>query len=87
MAFRLFDNTIRLDRIAAGLANFVFDIEKMLAIETIQLETSIDPVIFYIMKAVISFLLFLTNMDRMGVDFNNVKNNFIHGNKRFPVVR
>jgi hypothetical protein len=53
---------------------FKFGIEDIKSIDSIELEISLETIIFHIVEINISFLLFLTDLDRSSVYFNNLTN-------------
>jgi hypothetical protein len=56
---------------------FKFDIEDISSIDSINLKTSLETIIFYIVETNISFLLSLADLDRLRVYFNNLTNELI----------
>lgn len=60
-------NTIR-------LANFLFGIGSSILIRSINLDSLLRLVTFYLVPINIPFLLYLANIDKLGVFFNNFTN-------------
>jgi hypothetical protein len=56
---------------------FKFEIEDTKSVDSIELETSLRMIIFHIVEINISFLLFLVDLNRLGVYFNNLSNELI----------
>ena len=66
-----------MDNSTAGSADFTFGIGSTASLGHINLDTPIGPVIFYIMSVNTPFFLYLANMDKLGVFFNNVTNELV----------
>ena len=71
------DNTIQLNQSTAESTNFVFDIENIGSIKSINISTSIGPITFHIISVNILFLLCLADLDKSKTFFNNVTNKII----------
>ncbi len=56
---------------------FKFEIEDIKSIDSIKLEISLKMIIFHIVEINISFLLFLVDLNRLDVYFNNLTNELI----------
>ena len=82
-ALQKIDDTIQLDQSTAGSANFVFDIESIGSIESINISTSIGSITFHIISVNTFFLLFLANLDKSEAFFNNVTNKVIQQHQKF----
>jgi hypothetical protein len=54
---------------------------------TIAVETPFRTIRFAVMPINTSFLLYLADMDRCGIYFNNINNILIHNGKEHPIVR
>ena len=80
------DSTIKFDISIAGSANFIFDMNSMGSIESINLNTSIELIIFHIVQ-INTFFFCLADLDRVNAYFNNVNNRIIQMNRSYPVVR
>ncbi len=59
------------------LSKFKFDIDNNLSIDSINLNTLIDRIKFHIILVNTSFLLCLTDLDRLDIYFNNLINMLI----------
>ncbi len=68
-------NDIELNR--NNVSKFKFDIDSNSFIDSINLNISIDRVVFYIILVDISFLLYLIDLNRLDVYFNNLINMLI----------
>ncbi len=66
--------SIDLDHTKTETVNVQFEIESILLLESITIDTSIELVKFHVIKTNTSFLLSLADMNRLKVYFNNVKN-------------
>ncbi len=67
----------RIDDVKLNKSNrhiFKFEIENISFVESINLETSLETITFHIVETNISFLLFLADLDRLSVYFNNLTN-------------
>jgi hypothetical protein len=53
----------------------------------VVVRTPIREVKFWVVKADTPFLLYIQDMDRLGIQFDNLSNVIIQGNKKIPVVR
>ena len=58
-----------------------------MSIKTININSLINKVQFYIIKADTPFLLYLVDMDRLYIKYNNLKDVIITHTKRVLVVR
>ncbi len=69
--------SVQLDKNIARLANFIFRIESVALIRSINLDTLLEFVIFHIVSINTSFLLCLDNIDKYRAFFNNITNQVI----------
>ncbi len=77
---RQFKTLQRIDDVKLNKSNrhtFKFEIEDISSVESINLETSLKTITFHIVEINISFLLFLADLDRLSVYFNNLTNELI----------
>jgi hypothetical protein len=58
-----------------------------MSIKTININSPVGKVQFYIIKADTPFLLCLADMDRLHIKYNNLKDVIITYTKKVPVVR
>ena len=58
-----------------------------MSIKTIDINSLVGKVQFYIIKADTPFLLYLVDMDRLYIKYNNLKDVIIIYTKKVPVVR
>lgn len=65
------------DKIKIGLANFVFGIRSTSSIGIVNLDISLEMIVFYIIQVNILFLLYLANIDKLKAFFNNLTNEII----------
>lgn len=87
-ALQTIDNSIMLDKGTAGSTSFIFGIGSTLSIGIVNLNTPIEPVVFYIVQSNIPFLLCLADMDKLKVFFNNITNKLIQPGRTLshPVI-
>ncbi|UQC73384.1 uncharacterized protein CLUP02_00028, partial [Colletotrichum lupini] len=71
---------IGITRISFGLS------KKIVALGIIKIKTHFGTITFYILPVNTLFLLYLKNIDRLGIIFNNIKNK-IFSNKYFEIVK
>lgn len=71
------DIFVQLDKNTAGLANFIFEVGNAASIRSINLATPLKLITFYIVPVNILFLLYLADIDKLGVFFNNITNKMI----------
>ena len=64
-----------------------FRIGALISIRTIDINSPIGKIQFYIIKADTAFLLYLINMDRLYIKYNNLKNIIITYIKKVLVVK
>ena len=76
-ALQQLDISVQLDKNTAGSANFTFGIGSAASIGSVNLETSLGSITFYIMPVNTSFLLCLADMDKLRAFFNNITNEVI----------
>ncbi|KAK1467781.1 hypothetical protein CCUS01_07048 [Colletotrichum cuscutae] len=71
---------ISIIRISFGLS------KEIVTLSIIKIETHFGTITFYILPINTLFLLYLKNIDRLGIIFNNIKNR-ISSNKHFEIVK
>ncbi|KAK1477257.1 hypothetical protein CCUS01_05075 [Colletotrichum cuscutae] len=59
--------------------------EEIVTLGIIKVETHFKTITFYILPVNILFLLYLKNIDRLGIIFNNIRNK-ISSNRYFKIV-
>ncbi|KAK1489405.1 hypothetical protein CCUS01_03452, partial [Colletotrichum cuscutae] len=70
-----------------GIIKISFSLGKEIVIlSTVEVETYFGIITFYILLINILFLLYLKNIDRLGIIFNNIKNR-ISSSKYFEIVK
>ncbi|UQC89024.1 uncharacterized protein CLUP02_14552, partial [Colletotrichum lupini] len=70
----------------AGIIRISFGLSKeIVALSIIKIETHFGTITFYILLINTLFLLYLKNIDRLGIIFDNIKNR-ISSSKYFEVV-
>ncbi|UQC77628.1 uncharacterized protein CLUP02_03097, partial [Colletotrichum lupini] len=73
--------------LTAGIIRISFGLSKeIIALGIIKIETYFGTITFYILPVNTLFLLYLKNIDRLGIIFNNTKNR-ISSSKYFEVVK
>ena len=78
---------VNIDFIKTKTIYVQFGIGSISSIKSIDIATPIDRVEFHIIKTNTSFLLCLTNLDRLKIYFNNVQNILVSENKTFSMIR
>ncbi|KAK1457347.1 hypothetical protein CCUS01_01815, partial [Colletotrichum cuscutae] len=69
-----------------GITRISFGLSKeIVALSIIKVKTYFGTITFYILPVNTLFLLYLKNIDRLGIIFNNMKNK-IFSNKYFKIV-
>lgn len=86
-ALQTIDSSVKLDRNAAQSSSFIFGIRKTLSIGTVNLDTPMRQVVFYIVQADTPFLLCLADMDKLGAYLNNITNKLVQSDKTHLVIR
>ncbi len=83
------NTSIDLDHIKTETVNVQFEIESILSLKSIIIDTSIELMKFHVIKTDTSFLLSLADMNRLKVYFNNVENTLfmIIKNKDLSMIR
>ncbi|KAK1485699.1 hypothetical protein CCUS01_03840, partial [Colletotrichum cuscutae] len=70
----------------AGIIRISFSLgKKIVVLSTVKIETYFKTITFYILLINTLFLLYLKNIDRLGIIFDNIKNR-IFSNKYFKIV-
>ncbi|KAK1491414.1 hypothetical protein CCUS01_03200, partial [Colletotrichum cuscutae] len=70
-----------------GIIRISFSLSKeIITLSIVKVETYFGTITFYILPVNILFLLYLKNIDRLGIIFNNIKNR-ISNNKYFEIVK
>ncbi|KAK1470601.1 hypothetical protein CCUS01_06366, partial [Colletotrichum cuscutae] len=70
-----------------GIIKISFSLGKeIVALSIIKVETYFRTITFYILLINTLFLLYLKNIDRLGIIFNNTRNK-IFNNKYFEIVK
>jgi hypothetical protein len=78
---------VTIDTIKAGAINVQFGIGSTPSIGSITINTPIGRIEFHIVEADTPFLLYLTDMDLLGVFYNNLTNILVTLTRLIPVVR
>lgn len=71
------DISNQLDKNIAGLVNLIFGIENATLITSVNLNTLLVPITFYIIPINTPCLLYLADIHKPGAFFNNVINEVI----------
>jgi hypothetical protein len=75
-----------IDTTRARMVKVQFNIRTTSSIGSVTIETLISSMEFHIVQADTLFLLCLTNMDTLGVYYNNLKNILITPKDSIPIV-
>lgn len=78
------DMTIHISK--AGIIHVQFDIRWMSSIGSVIIPISIGQIEIHSVLADTLFLLFFTNMDWLGIYFNNIDNSLVMKNTLIPVI-
>ncbi|UQC79657.1 uncharacterized protein CLUP02_05137, partial [Colletotrichum lupini] len=71
----------------AGITRISFGLGKeIVALGTVKVETYFGTITFYILPVNTPFLLYLKNIDRLGIIFNNTRNR-ISSRKYFEIIK
>lgn len=87
------DTSMQLDENKAGSTNFIFRIGSTSSIRSIYLDILLKFIIFYVVLFNTSFLIYLADIDKLGVFFNNVTNQviqlwtYIKPTRSYPVIK
>ena len=77
----------KLDTLTKGQINVQFGIGTASLIGTIYINSPIGKIQFYVVQADILFLLCLTNIDKLQIYYNNLKNVLIIHTKEIPIIQ
>ncbi|UQC88633.1 uncharacterized protein CLUP02_14158, partial [Colletotrichum lupini] len=70
----------------AGITRISFGLSKeIVALGIVEVETYFGTITFYILLINTPFLLYLKNINRLGIIFNNIRNR-ISSNKYFEII-
>ncbi|UQC90286.1 uncharacterized protein CLUP02_15816, partial [Colletotrichum lupini] len=76
-----------LNILIAGIIRISFGLSKeIVTLSIIEIKTYFGIITFYILPINTPFLLYLKNIDRLGIIFNNTKNKISSG-KYFKIVK
>ena len=81
------DNSIKINYSTTKSVNFIFEMNTISSINSINFNTFIKSIIFHIIIKNTFFLLYLIDFDRLKTYFNYVKNQLIQSNRTFSVFR
>ncbi|UQC85474.1 uncharacterized protein CLUP02_10972, partial [Colletotrichum lupini] len=71
----------------AGITRISFGLSKeIVALSTVKVETYFRTITFYILPVNTPFLLYLKNIDRLSIIFDNTRNR-ISNRKHFEIVK
>ncbi|KAI0999710.1 hypothetical protein K3495_g8484, partial [Podosphaera aphanis] len=87
-ALKELKSQIHLDESRAGEASVQFGeglVKK--SIGTVNVDTPIGMITFHVLRSATPFLLSLRDMDRMGIEFHNLRNFLVQGNIEVPIIR
>ena len=77
LALQRLDPTIKLDTIAAGLHTIRFGKGEVVSQGIVTISTPIGDIPFHVVPANTPFLLYINNIDRIGIKLDNLENIFI----------
>ena len=87
MALRKKDPTAEIDTSTAGNNTIRFGKGTAIVKGVVRINTPIGYITFHVVPTNTPFLLCLQDMDALGVQFDNLKNVLIQGNRTIPIVR
>ncbi|KAK1466135.1 hypothetical protein CCUS01_07483, partial [Colletotrichum cuscutae] len=71
----------------AGIIRISFGLSKeIVVLSTVEVKTYFGIITFYILLINTLFLLYLKNIDRLGIIFNNIRNR-ISSNRYFKIIK
>jgi hypothetical protein len=79
--------SIDLNRTKTSTVNVQFEIESISSLESLTIDISFELMKFHVIKADISFLLSLADMNRLKVYFNNVENLLVDKIKISSIIK
>ena len=79
--------TVSLDSSTAGQVKVQFGIGESVSLGTTEIRPPVGKVLFHVVPADTTFLLFLADMDRLKIKFDNIENVVITHTQDVPVVR
>ena len=81
------DKSVSLNILTKGQVTVQFRIRALIFIKTIDINSPVSKIQFHIIKADTPFLLYLADMNRLYIKYNNLKDVIITYTKKVPVVR
>ena len=77
---------IKIDISTADFTSFIFEINSTFFINTINLNTSLNIIIFHIVQINTFFLFYFVDMNKLKTFFNNIINQFIQFNHCHSII-
>jgi hypothetical protein len=87
IALQKLDLSIKINTFMVGFYKIKFGAGEIILIGTIYVTTPISNIPFYVLPTNTLLLLYLQDIDRLGIQFDNIKNLFVRDNKIFPIIR
>jgi hypothetical protein len=81
------DLSIKINTSIAGLYQIKFGTREAVSISIIYITTPISNIPFHVLPTNTLLLLCLQDINRLGIQFDNIRNLLVRGNKILPVVR
>jgi hypothetical protein len=78
---------LQLDEITAESVKITFDIDSTTSIDSINLNTSLETIVFHIVQINTSFLLCLADLDKLDAFFNNITNQIVQNKSSHSIIR
>lgn len=76
----------KLDTTRGHQNNIKFGIGSTKLIGTVEINSLLGKVVFFVVNPNTPFLLSLYDMDRLKIYFNNLENVIVQGNKAYPII-
>jgi hypothetical protein len=78
---------LQLDETTAESAKITFDIDSTTSIDSINLNTPLETIVFHIVQVNTSFLLCLADLDKLDAFFNNITNQIVQNKSSHSIIR
>ena len=85
--FQNINKTVKININIANSASFIFEIGSTFFINTINLNTLLKTIVFYIVQINTFFLFYFVDMNKLKAFFNNIINQFIQFNHCHLIIR
>jgi hypothetical protein len=86
IALQKLNLSIKINISIAGFYQIKFGAGEIILISIIYITTPISNIPFHVLLTNISFLLCLQDINKLGIQFDNIRNLFVRGNKILPII-